>query len=120
MGAVSASKAYPTLSKRRPDEGRIQPVEVTLDRPADKYEYNSAARLTLTPQAGPPLFVYVYAESGPNTFVRLFPSQPKGSVVKQDYYTLSHQDARNVDFVGGAEMRINCEPMKFHLNRPKY
>jgi hypothetical protein len=113
MGAVSAYKAYPVLSRRAGEGSKVKPILVSLDKPADSYEYNQKANLTLVPLSN--CYVYLYAESGPNTFMRLFPNVPKGAPDDPSVYTLSQGQSRVVEMAGDAPMRVDCNPMKFHL-----
>jgi hypothetical protein len=113
MGGVSAYKAYPILAKRLTDNNKIKPILVSLDKPLDQYEYGQNAKLTLVPHSN--CFVYVYAETGPHTYMRLFPNLPKGSGDDPSIYRLAPGDSRTIEFVGSAQMKINCDPMKFHL-----
>ncbi len=113
MGGVSAYKAYPSLAKHTGEGSKVKPVMVTMDKPADKYAYGDNMTLSLSSQSK--CYVYLYAESGPNSFLRIFPNLKMGVPPNENMYTLAPGASRTVDFVGDASLSVDCNPMKFHL-----
>jgi len=113
LSALAAYKAYPQIAQKKPDNGKIRPIGVTFDKPVNQYDYHSPASIILEPHSA--CYLYLYAENGPDSYVRIFPNLAKGTEDDPTTYTLNPGQFRDIDRVGNAPLLVDCNPMKFHL-----